>query len=206
MITVITKISNDKGFNLLKKNLTNLEPDWKIGLNLLCVISDKNLYLKCRDYLQCNIERGECLVVFNEKDGLKAAKDYLNNSNDLVFLLNEGVELSYGGLGKLYETFMEKPWAGFITGLFKEYPQVYWVKDLYGSPQFIYYDKNKSFDLIMGIDISPVFGILTKKSLYKELFCLSDLENYGGYSYGIRLRRQGYQNYINTGVILRGGL
>ena len=205
MITITTILSGRSGFEALKRNLVSLEPDWKIGVDILCVVTDKSLFVECRNFLNENVDKGECLVFYDKDATLKSVGEYLGSRNPLVFILAENVILPIGGLSKLYRNYLEYPDAGFVTGECKDYPVVRWVRDIYGAPQYIYSNEKTEYDLFTKIDVCPVLGILTKTHLYKELFCLDNLEGYGSYSYGIRLRRQGYQNYINTGVEYKHG-
>ena len=77
MITIITLVSSRDGFETLKRNLINFEPDWKLGVDLLCLVSNKKLYLECRDFLLENVNRGECRVVLGDslKDGKENIED-----------------------------------------------------------------------------------------------------------------------------------
>lgn len=205
MVTVITLVSNREGFDNLKRNIVSFESDWKIGLDILCIVSDYNLYLECRNFLHENVDKGECLVVYEQDATLKSGKEYLDWKNEYVFLLAENVRVPSGGITKLYKTYLEKPQAGFITGEWNLFPTVRWVKDIYGAPKYIYSNEPSPYGLRMDIDVAEVYGIMTKTNLYKELFCLDNLDGYGSHSFGIRLRRQGYKNYINTGVEYKYG-
>lgn len=201
MITVIYPLTTQKGFQRLKRNLNSLEQDWNLGMDFLCVTNDKNLYLEAKNYLLENIDRGECLVAYSEKDNLlKGATELVELKNRYTYVANENLILPHGTITKLYKDLLERPEAGFISGVYTEYPTVYWVKDIYGLPQYIYSNEKTGFDAIMDIDTIAPYGFLTKTQLFKELYGLSDLDGYGGHSYGIRLRRQGYKNYIDTGV------
>ena len=84
----------------------------------------------------------------------------------------------------------------------------YWVDDIYGSetkwPKFVKSNEKELSGTTVDIDIASPYGMLTKMDLYRELFCLSDLDGYSGYSYGIRLRRQGYRNLLDTRVEFGG--
>lgn len=203
MITIITSVRDTESFNCLKRNLINFEPDWKIGLDLICVVKDEKLFLESRDFLLENVNRGECRIVLG--DSLQSANQYLTDKNPYVFVLAENILIPPGGITKLYENFIQKPRAGFISGVFKEYPTVYWVRDIYGTPQYIYSNEKEDYDLLMDVDVSMPYGLLTSTQNYKEFFGMSNLEGYGSYSYGIRLRRQGYKNYVNTGVEYKHG-
>lgn len=206
MITVIYPLTTRKGFEKLKRNLNSLEPDWELGIDFLCIIGDKDLYLEARDYLLERIDRGGCLVSYSESENLlRAGVDLVDSKNKYIYLANENLIMPHGSITKLYKDLLERPEAGFISGVYTKYPSVYWVKDIYGLPQYIYSNEKPEFAAIMDIDTTTTYGLLTKVDLYKELFSLSDLEGYGSYSYGIRLRRQGYKNYIDTGVQFKDG-
>lgn len=200
MVTLIYPITRRQSLESLKRSLANLEPDWKLGVDLLCVVKWKNLYTEVRDYLQANVDRGEVLTVYEpDGDPLKRAKEYIGSKNKYVYLSGE-VVIPYNALGKLYRNYIENPNLGFVTGISTDYPLAYWVEDIYGWSKFIRSnEKNLEGDTIE-IDISSPYGMLTKTDLYKELFCMSDLDEYSGYSYGIRLRRQGYKNLLDMRV------
>ena len=204
MISVITTITNRKNLKTLQENLVALEADWHLGVDLLCLVGNENLYLEVRDYVASAVDKGEPLVVYDDK-GLKAGQEYLGSRNEYVFLLGENIRIPTGCLTKLMKDFDNKKSAGFIGGVRKELPSVYWVDDIYGSPHYVYSNEKKDLEGLIEVDVSPVYGLLTKTQLYKELFCLSDLDGYGSLSYGIRLRRQGYKNYLSMEVGLRDG-
>lgn len=205
MISVITLISSRSGLEVLKRNLASLEPDWKLGVDLLCIVNDKTLYLECRDYLLTAVDRGECLVVYDDNGKLKSGLEYIWGNNPYVFLLKEGVILPRGTLKRLYKNYLENPNAGFITGDCGEYPAIWWVKDIYGSPRYVYQNEKPGVQSITEVDVCLDGGLMTKYGLYKDVYCLGELDGYGEYSFGVRLRRQGYQNYINTGVEYKNG-
>lgn len=208
MISIITSISDNEGFENLKRSLINLEPDWQLGVDLLCIVRDEKLYLESRDFLRENVDRGECLVLFEDTDEpFKRAVEIVSNKNKYVYLASEKILIPRGGITQLYKDFLEKPKAGLITGRFTGFPTVYWVKDVYDElPHYIYSnEKDLGLGLLMDIDTCTISGVMTTMDLYKELFDFSNLEGYGGYSFGIRLRRQGYKNYLDTGVELKFG-
>lgn len=208
MISIITSISDRAGFENLKRSLINLEPDWSLGVDIICLVRDEKLYVESRNFLRENVDRGECLVLFNETDEpFKEGVNIVTDKNPYVYLASEKVLIPRGGVTKLYRDYLEKPKAGLISGRFVEYPTVYWVKDVYGElPHYIYSnERDIGLGLLMGIDTCTASGLMTKTDLYRELFGFSDLDGYGGYSFGIRLRRQGYKNYLDTGVELKFG-
>lgn len=201
MISVITSVIDRQGFENLERNLISLEPDWNLGMDLLCIVKEENLFEEVGDFLKKGVNRGKCVVVQDDK-GLKAGGDYLEYKNDYVFLLDNRMLLQSGSITSLQKGFLDNPTAGFIGGLNGNQPSVYWVKDIYGVPQYIYSEGDLERGLIE-VDTSSVHGILTKTNLFEELFGLSDLDGYGSLSFGIRLRRQGYQNYVDTRVRYR---
>ena len=201
-------ITDRKGFDFLKRNLVNLEPDWKLGVDLLCMVQNKNLYTEVRNYLQTDIDRGEVLII-HEPEGnlLKKAKNYIGTKNEYVYLSAEQ-KIPYNVLEKLYKSYLEKQSLGFVTGIYTTYPEVYWVDDIYNSgeksPKFFSTDEKEIPGSVVNIDTASPYGMLTKTDLYKELFCMEDLDKFGKYSYGIRLRRKGYQNLLDMSVEFGG--
>ena len=206
MISIITFINFKEDFEVLKRNLVSLEPDWGIGVDLLCIVTNKNLFLECRDFLLKNVDRGECLVEYNERATLKSGVEYLNNKNDYVLLLRPGFLIPDGGVAKLYKSFLEKPQAGFIAGRCINLPTAHWTSNIYGKPEeFFYWRPGFDEGGLVEVDMDAIQCVLTKADLYREIYCSEDLEDYQGYSYGIKLRRQGYQNYVDTKVLYSHG-
>ena len=204
MITLIIPITNRQGYENFKRSLVNLETDWHLGINVVCLVADGNekLLLECKKFLTENIDLGNCLVLHEKGDLYKKASLYIGLSDDYVFLANENVVIPLNAITKLYADYLEYRGAGFITGVFEAYPTVYWVEDIYEDkdPRYIYSNERPLLDRIVEVDVSATYGILTKSSLYRSLYCLHNHKKYGQLSYGIWLRRQGYKNYIDTTV------
>lgn len=209
MVTVITVIKDSKDFNILKRNLISLESNWNLGVDVLCLVSDQKLYLECREYITKAYNAEQSLVAYNKEASLKSAKEYLTFKNEYVFLLGRGVKIPSGVLFALLKDYTNNPKAGFFSGVLNNVPTASWVEDIYSPAHFKYLYENDPMRIdgeIINVDIYPIMGLMTKTSLYREYFCLPDLEDYGEYSFGIRLRRQGYENYIDTNVKYRNGV
>ena len=207
MVTLITLISGRKGFDNLKKTLVNLEPDWKIGLNILCLVSDENIFPEVRNYLVNVVNRGECLIEYVKNGTLKSGEPFLSDKKEFVFLLDENIVLPFRGLSKLVNNYVEKSTAGVISGIVENSPNFFWVENIYDEfPDYKCSDRKlEDYALLENVDICPSVGMLTEKSLYREFFCSEDLESYGENSFCIKLRRRGYMNYVNTGVKYKQG-
>lgn len=208
MITIITYVSTEQGFENLKRSTVNLEEDYDLGLNILCIVGDKDLYLRCRDWLQDNIDRAGVLTVFYEGNyPLEWAKENLTFNDPFVYLANQNLIIPSGGISALYKDFIEQPTAGFISGFFVEYPTVYWVDDIYDawSKRYRWGEKQVNNNNLVEVDTTLPTGMLTKSLVYRDLFCRTQLDEYGNLSYGIRLRRQGYRNYLDTNIKLKYG-
>ncbi len=206
MISIITSVTNEKNLDRLKTSYFNVEKDMQLGLNWLCLVNNEGLYLECRNFFDSSDK--ENLVVYSRKENLnKESIQYLTWANPYTYIANENVIIPSGGLTKLYKDFLEKPTAGLITGEFIEFPISYWVKDIYGDAEYINPSSvdGNNFEMLMDIDTTSIYGIMTPTNLFKEYFGMGDLENYGNRSYGIRLRRQGYKNYLDTSVKFRYG-
>lgn len=201
MISVIYPITTKRGTENLKRNLASLEVDRSIGLDFLILVNNQDLFLEVRDFA-VNVDSS--LVVYSEQDNLlKVAKEYLTPKNEYVFLANENIILPPTSLVKLYEDFLNNRCAGFISGEFQDRPTVYWVENvLYyeKDPKYIYSNERKIEGNLIEVDTISVYGLLTRLKLYNEYFCMEDLDRYGGHSFGVRLRRSGYQNYVDTRV------
>ncbi len=87
MIRIITSISDRAGFENLKRSLINLEPDWSLGVDIICLVRDEKLYVESRNFLRENVDRGECLVLFNETDEpLKEGVNIVSDKIPYVYL------------------------------------------------------------------------------------------------------------------------
>lgn len=203
MITAILPISYRGGFDNLKRNVVNIAADLRNN-NLLCIVSDKNLYLECKEFLHEYFNDSECLVVYSERQyPLRESLDYLGDKNEFVFVANENLYLPPNAILKLYNDFLQYPKAGFIAGHFTEYPVGYWVDDIYSRTPKVLYSNEKELESIQEVDIIlPPFGLLTKTNNFKELFFRSVAHNG---NYGLALRRQGYTNYVDTSIKFRYG-
>ena len=204
MISIVNSITKPLGLDNLKRNLVSLETDIHLGINLLCLVNEKNLYLEVRDFLTLAVNWGECLVEYEEDSlGLKNGKKYVTDKDEYVFLLGEDVLIPSGTITKLYEDYLFKKEAGFVAGAVVEKLPIFWVEDVYSeSPEYL---SRSVTDRIVLVDNCRIQGLLTKTDLYKEIFCSDDLPVYGELSYGIKLRRRGYQNYLDTELNYKKG-
>lgn len=202
MVTVICKITSALGFENLKKTITHLEYDQHLGVNLLCLVNDKQLFLNMRDYCQEAYDIGQHLVVFD--DGDIDIKNLLTGSDEYVLVLNENVVLPRCAISDFYDVYKQDKNAGLVTGDFVEYNIPYWTEDFYSNVlNSSSREEHRINNEIIEIDTTPIFAILTKIELYTELSLETPLEGLGSSSYGIRLRRLGYRNYMTTKVSLR---
>ena len=204
MISIINSITKPSGLDNLKRNLVSLEADIHLGMNLLCRVNEKNLFLEVRDYLLRAVNWGECLVKYEEdSSGLKNGKKYVTGKDEYVFLLGEDVLIPSGAITRLYGDYLLKKEAGFFAGAVAEKLPIFWVEDVYSEyPEYLC---RSATDRIVSVDNCRIQGLLTKTDLYKEIFCSEDLPVYGELSYGIKLRRRGYQNYLDTELNYRKG-
>ena len=204
MITIILSISYQGGFGNLKRNVVNIDKDLRAGNSLLCIVSDKKLYVECRDFIREYFGGVNCLVVFSTRQlPLRESLEYLGDKNEFVFVANENLYLPPNTISGLYKDYTEHPKAGFIAGHFIEYPVGYWVNDIYSrAPKVIYSDERKLEDF-QEVDINlPPYGLLTRTNLFKDFFFRSLAHNG---NYGLTLRRQGYTNYVDTKIRFRYG-
>lgn len=194
MVTVIAKISCRRQFENLKLSLPKLEKDWNLGIDFLCVVDNQNLYLEVKDWLIPRIDRGECLVVYNEKQ-FSGLGEYLTNKNDFIFLTNLDCILCEGAITELYGDFIEKPTAGFVSGFASKETAICRLEDLYESGKIVFEDFPE--EKLAETDTSSLYGMLVKKQIYLDFsWALADSE----YSFGIELRKKGYKNYIDTSI------
>lgn len=209
MVTLIYPITTKEGFENLKRSLINLEFDLELGIDILCLVKEgeEELYLECSDFLRQNYDQGESLVVYERGDLYKKSQLYISSKNDLVFLANEKIVIPPKAITTLHGGYLELPGAGFISGQFVDYPIVYWVEDIYEkkNPKYIYSNEREGEGRYLEVDASGIYGLITRFENFRDLFYMEDLDKYGHLSYGIRLRRRGYQNYIDTTIRLTGG-
>ena len=205
MISVIFSITGRQGFENFKETVVHELPDLsRKGVNTLCLVNDKNLYLECRDFLQNAILETEILTHYVEdKNPLVRASDLLAKDK-YVFIVNENIVLPSGALRKLYRAFVEYPFAGFMAGHLTDYNVEYWVENVYMdySPTK---RCNKSLTGMVEIDTCIPYAILTKSILFKELFFEKPIGDYGSLSFGVRLRRKGYRNFVLGNVKVKHG-
>ena len=204
MITAILPISYSGGFENLKRNIMGFSADLERLGDILCIVSDENLYLDCRDLLKEYMINGECLTVFSErKHLLRESLDYLNDKNEFVFVANENLYYPQGTIARLYSDYLDHPKAGFIAGYFTEYPMGYWVDDIYSETPKVIYSNEKVLESLQEIDsIMPPYGLLTRTENFKEFFFRGNL---GGTEYGLNLRKVGFKNYVDTRIKLGYG-
>lgn len=197
MISLVTIIESESDFDNLKRNLNSLEPDWKLGVDILCLVADEELYPKVRNYLQGVADKGDCLVVFGEPF-FEEVKQYLNDKNEYIFLLGKGTILPSGSLTRLYFDYLLYRGAGFVSGAGSYIKVKDFYKEFVGNKIILDNSEPNGIDYV---DSCKPKALLTKTNLFKEFW--QDVEDYGEYSYGINLRRKGYQNYIDNRVVLR---
>ena len=138
MISLIIPITTRVGLNNFEKTLVNLETDFNLGLDILCVVRDRRIFLNCRDRLREIVDRGECLVILDESQTLEEVSKALRDKNEFTFLMNENIILPVKCLADLLQVYTEKPTAGLVTGYIKDYPQIYWTNDVYLYPKYTF--------------------------------------------------------------------
>lgn len=198
MISVILPISHERGFENLKKTLFNLSGDLNRRVNLLAIVFNKDLFLPVRDYLQQYNNFGECLTIYSEKKSLAPTLEYLA-SDEYIFIWDENTLLLRNTLGELYRSYLDHPTAGFITGGVFNKALPYWVKDIYADkPKYIKNDKRNFTD--DKIDVAYPFCMLTKTENFRNYYFGKERSPL---AYGLKLRKAGFQNYINTKVVCK---
>lgn len=204
MITAILPVSYSGGFENLKRNIIGLSADLERLGDVLCIVSDKNLYLECRDILKEYEPNIECLTVYSDRQyPIREALNYLGDKNEYVFVVNENLYLPPKTISRLYEDYLDHPKAGFIAGHFTEYPIGYWVDDIYSETPKVIYSNERELELLQEVDlVLPPYGLLTRTNTFKELFFKGSPK---GAEYGLNLRKQGYKNYIDTAIKLNYG-
>ena len=196
-------ISTKEGFENLKRNIINLAEDLRNNNNsMVCIVSNKDLLSEISKFLQDYFDDSECLVIFSERSlPLKDSLEYL--TDEFVFVANEFLYLPLNIISRLYANYLKFPKAGFVAGYFTEYPIGYWVDDIYSKTPKIIYSNEKELEDLQEVDIVlPPYGLLTRTANFKDLFFRGEIV---GAEYGLRLRQQGFKNYVDTNIKLNYG-
>lgn len=205
MVTVILPVSTSGGFENLKRVLLSLESDLDISMSILAIVSDKDLYIPIRNYLNENIDFTETLTVYTErKHPIKEALFQVGES-DYVFIWNEKVILPNNTISRLLKDYSELPNAGFIMGHFMEYPLNYWVDDVYSDSPKCMLSSDRELRGLTEIDLGWCFGLMTKTITFKDYFFRSISGTSNGVAYGLTLRRKGFRNFVDRNIELRYG-
>lgn len=204
MVNIVFTVTTRKGLANLERSLINIAPDL-VGNRVLCLVQgEPQLYVDCRQSIKEKIDKCETLVVYVEEDEhlFRKADEYLDKG-DFVFVSNENVILPKRCVSRLANHYIERRGAGFYAGHFVEYETTYWVSDIYNDkPERI---KWKDQQGLVEVDTAIPFAMVTRLKTFKELFCQAELGDFGPLSYGIRLRRQGYINYVDFDVRISYG-
>ena len=202
MISVVIPIAKAGGIQRFRRILVGLEADRHLGLDILGITNDQDTFIEARN----SISDSGVLLAYSEKEELlKAAEQYLNPNNKYVFLTNGNLVIPSKAITKMYRHFLNNRGVGFVSGVIDR-PVVYWVDNILSnsdSPKYVYSSERNDLDDFAQIDTTGVYGMLTKYSLYKEYYCMQDLEKFRGYSFGVRLVRSGYQNYVDNTIHLK---
>lgn len=204
MITAILPISYSGGFENLKRNIVGLSADLVDLGDVLCIVSDKDLYLECRDLLREYAKDIECLTVFSDRQyPIRESLEYLGDKNEFVFVANESLYIPPKTISRLYKDYLDHPKAGFIAGHFTEYPVGYWVDDIYSDTPKVIYSNEREMEKLQEIDlVMPPYSMLTRTKVFRELFFKGNLK---GAEFGLNLRKQGYKNLVDTTIRLNYG-
>lgn len=197
MVNLVLVISSELEYRSLMWNLnclTNSGEDYDI----LCVVTKKSMYLKVRDWLNDNIDRGECLTVYLKPDRVDEIASILTQKNEFTFLVDSCNTVEPRTLKTLLRDYLEKRDAGLIA-CDRDGDPAYYVKDIYEK-----YEEKQKIPLkdFAEIDVVSWNGILTKTELLRQYF--NGVENYGNLSYSIQLRRLGFSNYVDNKTKLGG--
>lgn len=204
MISIIYPVPGERELEILKRTIVNLELDWRLGLEIICVVWTESVRKVVRDFLDENVGVRTGKVVMYEGHEPYKQCEALSDESEFVFL--SPARIPWACVSRLYEDFKKKPKAGLITGVNIDcggaFPNE--VDNLYSNaPKLVNVRKNSDTDELEEIGTAPLMGIMTKTKTFKELIGLEDLPCCGVYSYGIRLKRQGYQNWQDKNVRYR---
>lgn len=205
MITVILPISYSGGFDNLKRILLSLESDIALPMSFLAIVSDPDLYLQVRDYLNENVDFAETLTVYTERERPLLEALFHIGASDYVFLWNENVVFPSHTLSRLLKDYTEQPGAGFISGHFAEYPLFYWVDDIYAKQPQRILSNERELEGLVEVDLGWTYGMLTKTTNFKDYFSKPVNGFLGGTAYGLTLRRKGFKNFVDTNIQYRYG-
>lgn len=199
MISLICRVNNQRQMRTLEKTLSNFEADKDTLRAVYCVCNEEMLEPCTKYYERFKASDDRTFKVI--EGGFLSASG--SAKTDLVFLMNNEVVIPAGGLTELYRIWLLKPTLGFVTGRFMEYAPICKVADCYAEAPEFSAEYELGNENLAEIDVYPTYGMLTPTNLYEELFCLSELPNYRGLSYGARLKRLGYGNYLLSNLEYR---
>ena len=118
------------------------------------------------------------------------------NKDETVGFWDESIMLDPQELYKLSSYLRRKKDAGIVTGLFTEFPLKYKVDNIY-EPEQTFEVSGKG---LLKIDMAFPYLIVCRGSVFQELNFEGDLVYFG-----LGLRKLGYQNYLDTSVLVSYG-
>ena len=197
MVNLVLVINSKAEYRTLMWNY-NILSNCEYDCDVLCVVTEKNIYTKCRDWLNDNIDRGEVLTVYLQRDRIDEIKTVLTEKNEYTFLIDCGSSAEPGMLRTLIKNYRENFCAGLIACDRDDAPP-YYVQNVYDK----YEVKNKiPLKDFAEIDVVSWNGILTKTDILKKYF--ENIQTYGDLSYSVQLRRLGFSNFVNNKLKLGG--
>lgn len=215
MITIVLPVSRDNFLKQIFQRLDQLECD-RENTNLFVYIDgDLNLFEIAQRYVsesrfkerQIKFRRKGLPNVSHITSRRKRIADIHNEIKmiipecDYVFLLEDDTLIEPDALKKLLADYEKFPEAGFISGV--EIGR--WGYEHIGAWKMegdkIYSIENLDLGYLQRVDAAGLYCCLTRYSFYKD-GCFMPFEKILGpdFTFGIVLRRAGYQNYVDFSV------
>lgn len=120
------------------------------------------------------------------------------DKDDTIGFWDESIILDPQELYQLSSCLRRKKDAGIVTGLFTEFPLKYRVNNIYEPTQTFGIEGKVS--RLLKIDMAFPYLIVCKGSVFQELNFEGDMVYFG-----LGLRKLGYQNYLDTSVLVSYG-
>lgn len=218
MVILVFQVGTITAMGNLRHSLANILPDTNEDTKILCVVGDDELYPRVRNIIDDAMSDlppkpsgyiEHLTVLAASKHGMfNEAKDYIEpgiSASTRVFVSNCSVVLPMGSVTKLLYDYYLFPNAGMITGLFDEFPQPCWLENVYSnnSPT-VKWDERKTNPGLVEIDTYLPYGIVMRLEEFRDTDFSYDGE-YKGLFPGVRLRRLGYKNYLDTTIRYKYG-
>lgn len=206
MVEVIVLLNSFEQYLAYRRNLYILGLDLGLIKNMITFCADENLYIELRNADSVLTSTNNLILWYQEDSFIKNIQE-VNNSlrinPEYVFILEGDYLIPAHCLQKLLVDYIEHPMAGFVSAVSTvNGEEFYYSKDIYDGPDFTILNEKDLTGGVLEIDTALPKVMLIRKQVFDDNFD-KKLDGFGQYSFGIKLRRQGYKNYLDTGVICK---